>query len=258
MDVPAPPPLQPARYEVTANLIGSKTVRFSCPACKAGLTSPLKEAGTFDNCPECLAKFMTPGIVEQEQVEREANEQRYRQHEQREARRLAKENARAEMLAQRQAEEVAAKSADDAGDQVSTGGSWLQRRTQVTPQEERRRPGNGNGFTVPANRTYPNLNALCLVIRLLALLVASVAILIAAVMLYAAFQRDAMADSILLQALTTAMVGVLVAVALVSVSESIRVVIDTQDNTLVTARATIELLAIAEMSNETSVDAGRR
>lgn len=258
MDVPAPPPLPPDRYEVTSSLIGAKTVRFDCPGCKTGLTSPLKDAGTADNCPECLAKFMVPGIEEQEQLEREANERRNREHEEREAKRLVKENARAEREAKRKADEAAAESADDEGNHVTTGGSWLQRRTQVTPPEERGQPGNGIVFSLPDNRSYPNLNALCVVIRLLALLVAAVAILIASVMVYAAFQREEISGLLISQSVMTAMVGVLVAVALVSVSESIRVVIDTQDNTLVTARATIELLAIAERSNETSVDVGGR
>jgi hypothetical protein len=54
--------------QVTKNLFGRYSIKYDCPQCKSRLTSPLNDAGKPDNCPDCGAAFLVPGVDERKKV----------------------------------------------------------------------------------------------------------------------------------------------------------------------------------------------
>ena len=58
------------KYEVRTGRLG-ETVAYACPDCGSRLTSPLKEAGGTDRCPDCTQQFVVPGEKERRTTEKE-------------------------------------------------------------------------------------------------------------------------------------------------------------------------------------------
>ncbi len=51
-------------YEVSTNLFGKHRIHYECPDCDADLVSPLGDAGSEDQCPECQAVFVVPALLD--------------------------------------------------------------------------------------------------------------------------------------------------------------------------------------------------
>ena len=51
-------------YEISTNLFGKRRVHYECPECDADLVSTLSDAGCEDQCPECEAVFVVPGLLD--------------------------------------------------------------------------------------------------------------------------------------------------------------------------------------------------
>ena len=56
------------QFRISKGLTGKLTLHFACPQCEEQLTSPLKEAGTENECPGCGALFTVPGHKEKERL----------------------------------------------------------------------------------------------------------------------------------------------------------------------------------------------
>lgn len=53
-------------YSVVKSLTGGLVVKYGCPECGVKLSSPLKDAGAIDTCPDCGFALKVPGQRERE------------------------------------------------------------------------------------------------------------------------------------------------------------------------------------------------
>ena len=88
------------QYELTKGLTGY-VVKYQCPQCQANLRSPLKQAGTNDDCPDCQAMFVVPGTNELAKLERKKQQAKDAQSQKREHAKQQKESARKQRTQQR-------------------------------------------------------------------------------------------------------------------------------------------------------------
>ena len=88
------------QYELTKGLTGY-VVKYQCPQCQANLRSPLKQAGTNDDCPDCQAMFVVPGTDELAKLERKKQQAKDAQSQKREHAKQQKESARKQRTQQR-------------------------------------------------------------------------------------------------------------------------------------------------------------
>ncbi len=80
-----PPPAELPHSIKRSRLTGAVTVHFACPACKAGINSPVDDAGNTDKCPDCGTDFRVPGMEARraEDVRRKAKQAEQRAAEER-------------------------------------------------------------------------------------------------------------------------------------------------------------------------------
>lgn len=91
-------------YQLKKKAIGGYVVTYDCPNCAAGLTSPLDEAGSSQNCPTCNMPFVVPGKAECDQLRAKIEQERKTRAEAKlqQERELAKQRKIAEEEARRQ------------------------------------------------------------------------------------------------------------------------------------------------------------
>jgi Zn finger protein HypA/HybF involved in hydrogenase expression len=240
------PPGSSIPFTITANLIGLRTIKFRCPKCHAGLTSPLSDAGNREHCPECSTGFTVPGQSEREESEREASEKRLA------AQREKEDRAAAKALVAKQAAEKAERERaireSEAREQQATRAIIIDAEEQEREREEELYAVR---FSVPKERKYPHLTILCNIIYGIGLLTiaVSLAILIVGVfMLLTTTDRqdgigaESSAEAAAMMWSVPCVMGILAGLMLTAVAEVLRVAMDIQSNTLATARAT-EFLA---------------
>ena len=64
------------RVEIRRGMLGSVVVSYDCENCGESLTSPLKDVGVIDTCPECNQQFVVPGKTQAEQLRKRLAEQK--------------------------------------------------------------------------------------------------------------------------------------------------------------------------------------
>ena len=69
------------RTEFKKTLFGGMRVSYDCPACRERLTSPLREAGMRDSCPDCRAQFVVPGALRLREEAKRSEDLRIKQDE---------------------------------------------------------------------------------------------------------------------------------------------------------------------------------
>ena len=77
-------------FQVVRGLLGSESVTYSCPQCKAALKSRLANAGQSEFCPECGKPFVVPGLEAKKESLRLKDEQTAAKNAKAEAKREAK------------------------------------------------------------------------------------------------------------------------------------------------------------------------
>lgn len=251
----AVPPVAPqtnpiAAYTVRTNLLGRKSVKFSCPGCTADLNSPLSDAGQGDKCPDCMIEFVVPGVAEREADEKEAGERR-------DAQEAEASERRAKADALRQERDKAAEHRRTERERQRREGEELHPGPGIASMLSPRRvslPGGGDAkqsFALPDKREYPNLRAICTVMRVAGLLTAAFGLIIMGVSLFNYFSDDTITEASLLLAISTLVLSVLAGIVFVAAAESIRIALDVQENTLTVARAAVQILDAVESRAET-------
>lgn len=95
-----------AKSKITKSITGQYRVGYDCPGCGERLRSPLTDAGTSDQCPDCLAAFVVPGAKQlaklRQRQEHEGIEKRKAAQLKREEKERKREEREAERAKQRQ------------------------------------------------------------------------------------------------------------------------------------------------------------
>jgi predicted RNA-binding Zn-ribbon protein involved in translation (DUF1610 family) len=82
------------RVEIKTGLFGKRSVSYNCPTCSARLSSPERDIGANDTCPDCNAVFQVPGREEINRLNRTLAEVEWERKQAEERERREKEEAK--------------------------------------------------------------------------------------------------------------------------------------------------------------------
>lgn len=201
--------------EIKKTLTGKFVVKYECSQCGEGLESPLAEVGAQDTCPNCKHAFVVPGRAEKEQLAR-----------QQQAARDAKE---LQLQQKRAATEKQAK------DAAATAAKKNQLPSQFAPPRPR-----GPSYR---KHDYPAMNVVATVYRVLACILGILGIIGCAAYVVvgissSAAQGNPLGLAVIIGSVAVTLVVIALAViSLLFVAESIKVILDIENNTHATLHA---------------------
>ena len=126
------------RYSVSKNLIGLYTVKFECPNCNVSLSSPLKDAGNTDYCPDCGTEFVVPGKKEKQKAAKVAADKNKARQQARDKKSIEKQQAADKRKATKIASQQASQEAKAAAERERKEQLLSRQRQQQEAEQYRR------------------------------------------------------------------------------------------------------------------------
>ena len=142
------------RYSVSKNLIGLYTVKFECPNCNVSLSSPLKDAGNTDYCPDCGTEFVVPGKKEKQKAAKVAADKNKARQQARDKKSIEKQQAadkrKATKLASQQASQEAKAAAVREAEERAIAAKAKRSASEAGKQQSSAKEDNNGRFILGA------------------------------------------------------------------------------------------------------------